>query len=106
MHSNKVEHSVFQHETLGDTAFVTNHFSNTFGNRPIPYLCDFMLEIASYVADKPHLPHADESLVHVQESPASKECLKLSEPLMLELLFAFLTLPLTFDLAGIDGATV
>ena len=90
MDSNEVEETVLYHKALGDPAFITNHFADTFGNVRASDFGYIAFIIVLDEADEPHLPHADESLVHIDKAVLAHVLFQFIQPLMLELLLTFL----------------
>ena len=90
MSSDEVEQPILNHETLAYTSFIADHFTDTFCDGCTSDLGDFLFEIPPYVTHKPHLPHADECFINVQESPTAKEGFQFFKPLVLELFLALL----------------
>ena len=64
----EVEHSVLQHEAVGDTAFVPDSLCEAFGDIARLDLCHVVLQGGLDEADQEHLPHADERLVQVDKT--------------------------------------
>ena len=68
MNSDEVEEAVLDHEALGDSALVSDHLANAFGD-----VCtlDFGHIALVFLLDEyhePHLPHADERFIYISEA--------------------------------------
>ena len=50
VHCYEIEQSILNHESLSDSTFVPNHFTNTLCNRTTSYLCHIVFQITSDVA--------------------------------------------------------